>query len=157
MKQLQSVGFFLNNLTVKHELVMTSKLHKHNLQLRKTFRTAWIGVLSHKAQSTGGLCSQRYFEKRPFSLLSAENQYCTLEGKMESENVLFTWVSKHQLCARDGAAQNCRLWDRLQIKPFPEPRAARPTLSPEAGTAEPLASYNFISLWLRSERACKIA
>lgn len=35
---------------------------------------------------------------------------------MESENVLFIWVSEHHLCARDGAAQNCKIQDRRQIK-----------------------------------------
>lgn len=58
------------------------------------------------------------------------------------------WVNTTSVL-REGTAGNCRLWDRLQIKPFQEQRVARPTLSPEAGTAEPLASYNFISLRLQ--------
>lgn len=122
-------------------------------KLRKTFRPAWIGVLSHKAQPTGGLCPQRYFEKRPFQPSSRKSILHT-GGEDGEWNVLFTWVrnTSSVLGWRSTELQAVR---QTANKPFPRGWPGQPTLSPESWHCGALSGSHFhFCDW--DQRACKI-
>lgn len=79
---------------------------------------------------------------RKVCVLTAENQYCVLVGKMESENTLSSDAGSPELQAARPAPN----------RTLPSPgKEVRLTLSPEAGTAdsEPFALCNFISVQLQ--------